>query len=161
MIPPLTDNTFASGKLGFWTKSDAVSYFTDTSITYVPREVLARPLVREMVKKYPRLLGLKIFVRDDQGGARLIASKDETEIGTAGTQTEKDAITHGTIFYGRGKDTAAVVMPLRDRNGEPIAAVRVVLKPIIGQTEQNALIRARPIVKEMQARVQSLTDLTE
>ena len=52
-------------------------------------------------------------------------------------------------------------MPLRDRNGDAIAAARVVMKPFSGQTEQNALARALPIVKRIQAGVQSLQDLTE
>ena len=42
-----------------------------------------------------------------------------------------------------------------------IAAVRVVMETFTGQTEQNALNRARPIVKEMQARVQSLEEFTQ
>jgi len=50
---------------------------------------------------------------------------------------------------------------LRDRNGEAIAAARVVMETFTGQTEQNALARARPIVKEMQARVQSLKEFTQ
>jgi hypothetical protein len=50
-------------------------------------------------------------------------------------------------------------MPLRDRNGDPIAATRLVMESFAGQTQQNALARARPIVKEMQARVQSLDEL--
>ena len=37
VMPPLQDNTFAEGKVGFWTKSDAVSYFCDTKIEYTPR----------------------------------------------------------------------------------------------------------------------------
>jgi len=52
-------------------------------------------------------------------------------------------------------------MPLRDRNGDAIAAARVVMRPFPGQTEQNAIVRAAPIVKEMQNRIQSLEDLVE
>ena len=60
-----------------------------------------------------------------------------------------------------GKETVAVTMPLQDNNGEPMAAVRVVLKTFPGETEQSALNRARPIVKEMQASAQSLAELTQ
>lgn len=52
-----------------------------------------------------------------------------------------------------------MVQPLRDRNGEPIAAVRVTMTTFLGQTEQNALQRALPIVKYMQARVSRLDEL--
>src|SRR4029078_4990880 len=47
LIPALTDNTFVSGKIGFWTKSDAVSYFGETRINYIRHEILAEILVRE------------------------------------------------------------------------------------------------------------------
>ena len=161
LIPPLTDNTFAAGKIGFWTKSDAVSYFTDTKITYARREPFAQTLVRDMLKEYPRLLGLKVYVLNEKNEPRLIASKDETEIGTAGTQTEKEVINQGAVYYGKGKETVSVVMPLRDRNGDAMAAVRVTMKSFAGQTEQNALVRATPIVKQMQARVQSLQELAQ
>ena len=52
LIPPLTDNTFVAGKIGFWTKSDSVSCFGETKITFTPHETLA-----ESHGLYARLLG--------------------------------------------------------------------------------------------------------
>jgi hypothetical protein len=43
LIPPLTDNSFSAGKIGFWTKSDSIAYFVDTKLTYVPRESFPGP----------------------------------------------------------------------------------------------------------------------
>ncbi|MCC6819772.1 MAG: family 16 glycoside hydrolase [Verrucomicrobiota bacterium] len=160
-IPTLTDTSFAAGKIGFWTKSDAISYFTDTKITYIPRETLAQVLVRDTVAKNPRLVGLKIYLCDENGEPRVAASKDAKEVGAAGGDAEKQAIAGGKIFYGKGRDTVAVVQPLRDRNGEPIAAVRVTMKSFTGQTEQSALQRALPIVKGMQSRVRNLAELKD
>lgn len=160
-IPPLTDTSFAAGKIGYWTKSDAVSYFTDTKIIYTPRETLAQILVRETVAKNPRLVGLQIYLFDEQGKPRVTASKDANEVGALGGDSEKQAIAGGKISYGKGKDTVAVVQPLRDRNGEPMAAVRVTMKSFVGQTEQSALQRALPIVKGMQARVRTLPELKD
>jgi len=162
LIPVLTDNSFVRGKIGFWTKSDSVSYFTDTKIIYTRREMPAQTLVRETAKKYPRLLAIKIYVPGTEPSTtRLIASKDEKEIGQAGAKTEQAVISHGEVYYGKEKDSISVIMPLRDRNGDAIAAARVVMRPFPGQTEQNAIARALPIVKEMQTRVQSLEDLLE
>jgi hypothetical protein len=45
-MPTLTDRTFAAGKIGFWTKSDSVSHFTDARVVYTPREKLADSLIR-------------------------------------------------------------------------------------------------------------------
>ena len=61
VFPALGDKTFASGKIGFWTKSDSVAYFADTRIAYTQRESFAQVLVRDAYKKYPRLEGLRIF----------------------------------------------------------------------------------------------------
>src|SRR5207247_698730 len=62
-------NPFTSGKFAFWTKSDSVSYFSETKIVYTPRELPAQSLLRELVKKYPRLLDLKIYVPGKEPGA--------------------------------------------------------------------------------------------
>jgi hypothetical protein len=164
IIPEMRQDTFPRGKIGFWTKSDSVSYFADTRIIYTPVEVPARVLVRETVKKYPRLLDLRIYIPgEDAKTPRLIACKEEAEISQSGGPTERDVLSKGNIYYGKDKEkgSVSVTMPLRDRNGEIMAAARVVMKSFAGQTEQNALARATPIVKEMQGRIQTLQDLLE
>jgi hypothetical protein len=53
-------------------------------------------------------------------------------------------------------------MPLNDRNGEPVAAVRVELTSYaLAETRDAVLNRVRVIVTEMQARVLSKQDLME
>jgi hypothetical protein len=162
LIPTITDSSFTSGKIGFWTKSDSVSYFADAKVTYTPREPAAQALVRAMVAKYPKLEGLRVYAAGKEPQtARLIASKVESEIGQAGGTAEADVLARGSTYTSKGKGAIAVILPLRDRNGDIIAAVKVELKRFTGQTEQNAIIRATPIVREMQGRVQSLQDLLE
>ena len=160
-IPPLQDNSFAAGKFAFWTKSDSVSYFTDTKVVYTPRVPMAQAIVKAMMKKYPRLYDLKIYTLDAGGEPRVSGCKNEKELATAGGKVEKDCITAARIFYGKDKKAVSVVMPLRDRNGETIAAIRFVMETFTGQTEQNALVRATPMMKEIQAREQSLEDLSQ
>ena len=160
-MPPLNDSTFPAGKIGFWTKSDAVSYFGDTTITYTPRVPMAQTVVRDMMQKYPRILGLRIYTLNDKGEPQILASKNEKEIGQPGTDAEKGAITTGAVYFGRGKGTIAVTMPLTDRNGNSMAAVRVQLKSFMGETQDTAVDRARVIVKQMQAQVTSSEELTQ
>lgn len=162
LIPALTDNTFPRGKIGFWTKSDSVSYFAEPKIVFTPREMPAQKMVNEVVRKYPRLLNLKIYLpASEPKTTRLVASKDAKEIGQPGGSTEDAVISKGEVYYGKEKDSLSVIMPLRDNNGDAIAAARIVMKPFPGQTEQNAIARALPILKEMQSRVQNLQDLVE
>jgi DNA-binding IclR family transcriptional regulator len=52
-----------------------------------------------------------------------------------------------------------VTLPVHDRNGEVIAALRVEMKSFFGQTENNALARALPIAKEMERRIVEARDL--
>ena len=160
-IPTLTDNTFTVGKIGFWTKSDSLSYFSDTRILYAPRVPLAQTAIQDLLKKNPRLLDVKIYGRGADGEPRVIGSKDEREIGSAGGKTEKDCLASGQIFYGKQKTHVSVVMPLRDRNGDAMAAVRLAMESFVGQTEQNVLARARPLVKQLQQRVQTAEELSQ
>jgi hypothetical protein len=161
VMPPLQDNTFSIGKIGFWTKSDAVSYFSDTTIDYTPRVPAAQTLVQNVMQKYPRILGLRIYTLDKKGEPDIIASKNEKEIGQPGTDAEKAAIDTGKIFFGRGKNTVALTLPYRDRNGDPMAAVHVQLKSFPGETQDTALTRAMIILKEMQAQISSGAELTQ
>jgi hypothetical protein len=162
IMPPLNDNTFAAGRIGFWTMSDAVSHFGDTVIDYTPLIPPAQTLVDNTMKELPRILGLRICTLDDKGRPRIIASKDEKEIGRPGNDSEKDTAATGAIYFGREKGAVAVTMPLCDRNGVPIASVRVELKSaFLGETQDAALTRVRAIVKEMQGQVTSRQDLTQ
>ncbi len=159
IIPELMDTSFRTGKIGFWTKSDSVSYFTDTKIVFTPRLSPAQVLVNDTMIKFPRVVGLKVYLLDDTGQPRVAGSRNAADSGEPGGAAEKATIASGKIFYGKGKGTVSVVQPLRDRNGDPIAAVRLTLDSFAGQTEQSALQRALPIVKSMQARVGSMDEL--
>jgi hypothetical protein len=161
VMPSLEDDTFDSGKIGFWTKSDSLTHFGDTTISYAPVVPMALLAVQNVVEQQPRLLGLRIYTLDHAGTPRVIASKVSAEVGLAGTSAEKDAITKGSTYFGRGRGTVAVTLPLEDRNGDPVAAVRVQLKSFLGETRDNALIRARMIVNLIQAQILTKQDLAQ
>jgi len=161
VMPPLNHNSFAAGKIGFRTKSDAVSYFGDTTISYTPRVPKAQRVVEALLKKKPRILGLRIYTLDNQGRPRVIASKLEKEIGQPGTDAETGAITNGTVYSGHDKGTVAFTLPLRDRNGDSIAAVRVQLKSYLVASQDTDLTRATMVVKDVEAQITSKEDLAE
>jgi len=155
-------NPFMSGRIGFWTKSDSVSYFADARLVYRRHEAPAQAFVRDVFKEYPRLLGLQVYVLgDDRKTARLLAGMNTNEASQVGGKVERDVIQQGTPYYGKTKQSVSVIMPLRDRNGEPVAAVRVIMSTFAGQTEQNAFARAMPVVRSMQSRFGSLQDLIQ
>lgn len=159
LMPPLQDNTFAEGRIGYWTKSDAVSYFCDTVVDYTPRIPAAQALVNRTLEKEPRILGLQIYTLNAAGQPRIIASKDEKDIGLPGAEAEKIAITGGKISYAREKDDHVVVLPMCDRNGDPMAAVQIRLKPFIGELQSIAVTRAKAVVKLMESEINSSDEL--
>jgi hypothetical protein len=161
VLPLFTDDSFTFGKIGFWTKSDSISYFAETRITYVPREIFVQTVVNEILRQYPRLLDLKVYSMAEPSKVKIVASRDVKEIGQPGRRIEQDAIERNVSYYGKEKDSVLVTLPLHDRNGESIAAVRLTMKSFLGQTEQNALARALPIIKRMEQRISSAKDLLE
>jgi len=161
-MPVITDTSFIRGKVGFWTKSDAVSYFAEARVSFKPRETLAHILIREAMQKFPRLMDVQIFAATPVDPAvKIIASAVDSEIGQAGSQPERDVIQWGTVYYGKDDKQVTVTIPLRDNNGTPVAAVKVIMKSFPCQTEANAVGRATPVVLLMQSRVPSLKDLLE
>lgn len=162
IIPPLDDPSFASGKIGFWTKSDAVSYFADTTVTYKPKETLAQTLVKDSFTKYPRLLGLKIYAPvTNEGPLQTVASLNPLEVGQPAPKEAAEVLTQRGYYYGKSSDEVVLTLPLHDSNGDKVAAVRVVMKTFLGQTENNAVARAMPVVKGMENRIQTLKDLIQ
>jgi hypothetical protein len=122
----------------------------------------AQQLVEDTLKSYPRLLGLKVFAPGAGTNAtRLVASNDAAEIGQPGGQIDADVIHLNVREYHRDRTAAIVTLPLCDRNGDPMASVRILLRPITGQTEENAYARALPIIKTMQERAVMMKSLTD
>lgn len=161
-MPPLNDNSFATGKLGFITKSDAVSYFTDTKVTYRPLVTLAETILNATLEDQPRLLNLRIFgQRRSDNGMTLLAAKNAAEIGRPATELEKKVRAENQIYVGKTRKEFLVTAPLRDRNGEAIGVAQFSLKPFAGQTEANAAARVEVMLKDMQRRVGSADSLAD
>jgi hypothetical protein len=158
-MPTLGDNTFPDGKIGFWTKSDAVSYFVNADMEYTPVVPAAQLIVNNVLQQEPRILGLQIYTLATNNTTSILASKDPSERGLAGTQAELAAIQDGTVSFGRERDAVLVTMPLHDRNGDFIAAVRIKLKSFFGETQDNAVLRASMILNTMQQFCTSSDDL--
>ena len=160
-MPAITDSSFTTGKIGYWTKSDSEVHFVDTTIDYTRLVPLAQRLVDEAIKKYPRLLGVAVFTCKDGGQPRIIASNHPEEVGAAGGQTETDTLQKGTAFHTQDDKFVAITLPLRDRNGEIAVALRVTMIPRVTETKESALARALPIQKGMETQMQSMRSLDQ
>lgn len=162
VLPPLDNPNFRRGKIGYWTKSDSISHFVDTRINYKPREFQAQRLLRTALERFERLLGLRVVIATaDVGATRILASSDPADLDQPGIAEERIVIDKGELMYLARKEDVTVTLPLRDRNGEIIAAVRVTMKRFRGQTQSNAIARAQPVVAHFQSAILNLEDLFE
>ncbi len=162
VMPPLDNPNFRRGKIGYWTKSDSISHFVDTRITYKPREIQAQRLVRTAMEQFDRLIGLRVVVTGGEAGtSQILASSDPADVNQPGIAEERIVIDKGELMYLAHKDDVTVSLPLRDRNGEIIAAVRVTMKRFAGQTQKNAIVRAQPVVAHFQTGILNREDLFE
>ena len=160
VIPTAYDNSFSSGRVGFWTMADSVSHFTDAKIIYTPRESRAKVLLRQIHEKYPRVLAMRIYGATPENPlVRVMAATDESQLGLSGTDVEQNVIANDAKYFGRLNKGVVVTMPVKDRNGDVVAALRMEMQSFPGQTENNALARALPIVKDFEARVIDAKDL--
>lgn len=148
-IPSINDSSFMKGRLAFWTKSDSVSQFRRLKVDYDVTLTLPEVLVQRGVERFPRLLGLTVFGKQE-GRVVALASSDPAQVGAEGTAAEAKALEAGDISAATGKDHAGSVFPLSDRNGEPMFAVRLKMRRFAGQTDGNAAARGRIIVEFLQ-----------
>lgn len=151
-IPPLTDTSFVAGKLALWTKSDSVSHFGSLRVAYEALKTLPQRLVDSALEKYPRLLGITVFA-EDGGRVMALAASDATEVGKPASAEETRTLREGTILAGNSKKSSSAVFPIRDRNGDPMFAVRLTMRTFAGQTDNNVAARARPIIEHLESLV--------
>ena len=172
LIPPLragaptndaavNDSTFGTGNVGFWTAADTVAYFADARINYAPRVPLIQTAIAEVSKKYPRLLGLKVYALKNSDTPVLIADGKGKDLGSPGGKPEADVIKNGVIMYLKEKNSVELTLPLRDRNGDIIAAIQITLPSFRGETTDTAVTRATVVKKAVESRLDVLQDLNE
>jgi hypothetical protein len=149
----VNDTTFASGKIGFWSKADTQCSFVEASVQYTPKVAFAEVLVADIKQKYPRLLGLKIYADKEAGQPVIVGDFDGAGLGTAGTKYEQDVIENGSIYYLKDGKAVEVTLPLRDRNGDVAAALKTRMTSFRGETKETAVARATVIKKALEQRM--------
>jgi hypothetical protein len=155
----INDTTFSYGEVGFWTKADSQCYFVDARVQYTPHVPYVQVVINNMAKKYPRLLGLKVYANKNPGLPVVIGAFDQHELGAAGTAAEADVIERGSIYYLKTRGAVEITLPLRDRNGDIAAAIKVKMKTFPGETQANAVARAVLVKKEVEQQIETMQDI--
>jgi hypothetical protein len=154
VLPWLGDTSFTRGRLALFTKSDAVSWFTDLKVDYEALESPAAVALREALEKFPRLRGAVVIGRRAADAPWIaVAASATNELGRAALPGELDVIRAEQPALARTREESVVVYPVRDRNGEVMGALRLRMTTFRGQTDDNALNRGLPILDFFQRRL--------
>jgi Domain of Unknown Function (DUF1080) len=157
----INDTTFSSGKIGFWSKADTQCAFVDASIQYTPKVPFAEVIVGEIKKKYPLLLGLKIYAGKQGEAPLLVGDLNGASLGTPGTKYEADVIERGSIYYLKDGKAVEVWLPVRDRNGDVAAAIKARMQSFPGETRDTAIARATVIKKLIEQKMENFQGINE
>ena len=170
LIPPIragaptndvavNDNTFSTGKIGFWAAADTAARFTETKVVFTERVPLIQTVVASVTQKYPRMLGLTVYAMKDKPEPVVVADAKPEKVGEPGEDFVKQVLRDGQTMYLKTKQYAEVTQPLRDRNGDVIAAVKTRLTTFPGETRDTALMRATQIRKALEEGLATLDDI--
>ena len=157
----IDDTTFSHGKVGFWSKADTKCYFVDAHVQYTPRVPYLQVVINNIIKKYPKLLGLRVYANNDKkaGPPTIIGAMNDSDFGAPGTKAEADVIARGSIYYLKVDGTVEITLPLRDRNGDIAAALKVKLKSFKGETQTTAVSRALIVKKALEEQIGNLENI--
>lgn len=161
-IGELIDNSFRFGKVGFWTKSDSVSYYADAKIKYTPRLPLAQKMIQGMVDDSKTLEAMTMLAYDaKRKELRVIATTEESDKDKAATENEIKYFNTDEMFYRKENRKVILYIPLHDRNGDAVALLKVRGKTFFGETKQTTITRAIRIQADMEKRFTDASQLSE
>ncbi len=152
----INDTTFSNGKIGFWTRADSKCYFVDARVQYAPKVPFVQVVVEEVMRKFPAIQSLKIYASKNAGTPVIIGDPDHSELGAPGTKYDADVIERGSVYYLKMQKTVEVTLPLRDRNGDIAAALKVRMKSFPGETQATAVARATVVKQVIEKRIDTM-----
>ena len=146
ILDGLEDFSFPKGQIALWTKSDTQATFRNIKLTYTPLKPYATELIQQALVAAPTLIDLRIYAHPAEGAPlQVIAAKDPLHEGQPGGKNERDVLANESMYYGKEGRYRTVTVPLRDRNGEPVAALRMHWKGFPGETKKTSLRKANEI----------------
>ena len=122
---------------------------------YSPRLPYVQVVINNVIRQHPSLLGLTVYAIRNAAMPVVIGSLDEKDFGKPGTKTEKEVIEDGGTYYLKDGKAVEVTMPLRDRNGDTAAAIKIRMKSFRGETEKTAVVRAVLIRKLFEEQIET------
>jgi len=157
---PFSDSEQLKGKIGFITFRDTTASFAHPKITYKPRIILAQRLIGTIKTKWERIEDVQIYARPNPNEALKVAgSMDPSKLNLTASDVVEDVVKTTQFGYAKEDKSVIVTAPVRDRNGEPVAAVKVKMRRFRGQTQKASIVRIMPVVKLIESRIRDSKDL--
>ena len=131
------------GKIGFWARGDTDCLFALSSVK-VPLS-FAQSVVNEITRSNKHLQRVELVAfRSEKNPLEIAAATDLKQVGQSAQANCLDTFKNGTVVYSKGRNAIEVIMPVKNVDGEIMAAARMFLKPgkLITQTKYRALASA-------------------
>lgn len=152
-VTPVEDYAFDKGLVGVWTKSDSIAHFHALQLDYVPLETVGQRLVKMAADRFPEFTEISLFTKESSAEIAInVASNISSKIGIKGGEEESDTIKNKSTYRARGKNRiTTMTVPLEDRNGESIAALKLVYKGFRGESSTTSRVKALKVAQYIQA----------
>lgn len=145
---------FRKGKFALWVRSDTKAEFAHLEILN-PAEMLAKrhgDVLRRAARGDARVLSLQLVARPAPAKApQILGSLNAAEVGQPAHADCAKVMDQNKNFHGRKDNVAVVTLPLRDKNGKIIGAVRVRLRSPVGTEKRRDVTRATVLTKQIQS----------
>ena len=159
-INTFSDRGRQAGKVGFITFLDTTASFAHPKVIHKRKIILAQRLIESIKTQWERIEDVQIFARaNPDAPLKVVGSMDSAKLGQTASKVTEGVLETTQFGYAKEKKTVTVTAPVRDRNGEPVAAVKVKMRRFRGQTQKASIVRTMPVVKHIESRMRDAKDL--
>ena len=157
---PFSDREQLKGKVGFITFLDTTASFARLKVSHKRKIILAQRLIESIKTKWERVEDIQIFARvSSDEPLKVVGSLDPAKLGQEASDVTAGVLETTQFGYAMENKNVTVTAPVRDRNGEPVAAVKVKMRRFRGQTKKASIVRTMPVVKHIESRMRDAKDL--
>ncbi|MBL69815.1 MAG: hypothetical protein CMO74_15460 [Verrucomicrobiales bacterium] len=147
-------NDMPAGRVGFWTRGDTECLFAMSSLT-LPL-TLAQGAVNDITRANEHLKRMELIgQRRGADGLEIAAATNAALTGKAGPESCRPTLEKGAVVYSEDDDEVEIIMPVRDVEGDIIAAARMILSSGKLTTQARNRARASAVAIELGKRIQS------
>lgn len=148
------NNPPGPGKVGFWARGDTDCLFAMSSVS-LPVS-FAQSVLNEVTRANKYLLSVELVaIRSDNKVPVVAAATDLEQVGRHAHARCRNTIENGSVVYSESRDTIEVIMPVKNVDGEIMAAARMFLKPGKLTTQDRHRARASAVAIELGNRIQT------